>query len=55
MNNQQKTQSAQKQELAVVYDIDGEQIKLTPSIVQQYIVGDGGKITLPEFKFFTEH
>lgn len=54
MNNQQKTQSAQKQELAVVYDIDGEQIKLTPSIVQQYIVGDGGKITLPEFKFFTE-
>lgn len=50
MSNEQK-----KQELAVVYDIDGEQIRLTPSIVQQYIVGDGnGKITLPEFKFFTE-
>lgn len=52
MNKQ--NQEAPKQELAVVYDIDGEQIKLTPSIVQQYIVGDGGKITLPEFKFFTE-
>ena len=49
MSNQEK-----KQELAVIYDIDGEQIKLTPSIVQQYIVGDGGQITLPEFKFFTE-
>lgn len=51
-NQEQKT--APKQELAVVYDIDGEQIRLTPSIVQQYIVGDGGQITLPEFKFFTE-
>lgn len=49
MSNEQK-----KQELSVIYDIDGEQIKLTPSIVQQYIVGDGGQITLPEFKFFTE-
>ena len=53
MNNQ-KAQTSQKQELAVIYEIDGQQIKLTPSIVQQYIVGDGGKITLPEFKFFTE-
>lgn len=53
MNNQ-KAQAAQKQELAVIYEIDGQQIKLTPSIVQQYIVGDGGTITLPEFKFFTE-
>ena len=53
MNNQ-KAQTSQKQELAVIYEIDGQQIKLTPSIVQQYIVGDGGTITLPEFKFFTE-
>lgn len=52
MNKQEQT--APKQELAVVYDIDGEQIRLTPSIVQQYIVGESGKITLPEFKFFTE-
>ena len=54
MNNEQ-TQTQTKQELAVIYDVDGEQIKLTPSIVQNYIVGSAnGKITLPEFKFFTE-
>lgn len=43
-----------KAELAVVYEVNGEQIKLTPKIVQDYIVGEGGTITLPEFKFFTE-
>lgn len=47
-------QKAQKQEIAVVYDIDGEEIRLTPSIVQKYIVGDSGKIDITEFKFFTE-
>ena len=41
-------------EIMVQYEVNGEKIKLTPSIVQQYIVGDSGKITLPEFKFFTE-
>ena len=51
-NTQQKEE--QKAELTVVYEVDGEQVKLTPSIVQQYIVGDSGTITLPEFKFFTE-
>lgn len=52
MSNQNQTQKA---EIAVVYEVNGEQIKLTPSIVQQFIVGeDSGKITLPEFKFFTE-
>lgn len=54
MSNQNQDQNAQKAELAVVYEINGEQIRLTPSIVQQYIVGDSGTITLPEFKFFTE-
>ncbi len=43
----------EKKELAVVYEVDGEQIKLTPSIVQNYIVGTDAQITLPEFKFFT--
>lgn len=52
MSNQ--NQNPQKAELAVIYEVNGEQIKLTPSIVQQYIVGDSGTITLPEFKFFTE-
>lgn len=40
-------------ELSVVYEVDGEQIKLTPSIVQNYIVGSDAQITMPEFKFFT--
>lgn len=42
------------QELAVVYNIGDEEIKLTPSIVQNYIVGTDSKITMQEFKFFTE-
>jgi len=45
---------ATKKELSVVYEVDGNKIILTPSIVQNYIVGDSGEITLPEFKFFTE-
>lgn len=44
----------QGNELTVKYEIDGQEIKLTPSIVQQYIVGTNAKITLPEFKMFTE-
>lgn len=43
-----------KKEIAVVYNVDGNEIKLTPSIVQQYIVGTDAQITMPEFKFFTE-
>lgn len=45
---------SEKKELSVVYEVDGNKIILTPSIVQNYIVGDSGNITLPEFKFFTE-
>ena len=46
---------SETKELMVQYEVDGAQIKLTPSIVQNYIVGsDNGKITMPEFKFFTE-
>lgn len=44
----------EKKELAVVYEVGGEQVKLTPSIVQNYIVGSDAQITMPEFKFFTE-
>lgn len=44
----------EKKELAVVYEVDGNEIKLTPSIVQKYIVGNDAQITMPEFKFFTE-
>ena len=43
---------AETKEIMVQYDIDGETIKLTPKIVQDYIVGNDSPITLPEFKFF---
>lgn len=53
MSSEAKTQ--EKKELAVVYEVDGQEVKLSPSIVQQYIVGaDNAQITMPEFKFFTE-
>lgn len=55
MSNTETKEKETKKEIAVVYEVDGAQIKLTPSIVQNYIVGsDNGKITMPEFKFFTE-
>ena len=41
-------------ELEVRYKIDDNEIVLTPSIVQQYLVGDNAKLTPVEFKFFTE-
>ena len=41
-------------EISVIYEVDGNKITLTPSIVQNYIVGSDSKITLQEFKFFTE-
>jgi len=43
-----------KKEIEVKYEVDGIEIKLTPSIVQNYIVGSDSKITMQEFKFFTE-
>ena len=44
----------QKQELTVRFEIDGQEIKLTPKIVQEYIVGTEAKLTNQEFKLFTE-
>lgn len=40
-------------ELSVIFEVDGEQVKLSPKICQDYIVSGEGKLTLPEFKFFT--
>lgn len=54
MSNEIIEQQQDKKEIAVTYEIDGNVIKLTPSIVQEYIVGTDAEITLPEFKFFTE-
>lgn len=53
MSNAETKEKETKKEIAVVYEVDGEQIKLTPSIVQNYIVGTDAQITMPEFKFFT--
>ncbi len=49
MSNQEE-----KNELEVKYDIDGTEIRLTKSMIEKYIVGGETKITMPEFKFFTE-
>lgn len=43
-----------EKELAVVYKVDDQEIKLTPKIVQDYLVGTTAQITMPEFKLFTE-
>jgi len=48
------TQKEVKQEVSVEFDVDGSHIRLTPSIVQNYIVGSDSQITMQEFKFFTE-
>jgi len=45
---------SETKELEVLYYIGDNEIRLTPSIVQNYIVGNDSKITLQEFKFFTE-
>ncbi len=41
-------------ELTVTYKVDDQEIKLTPKIVQDYLVGTSAQITLPEFKLFSE-
>lgn len=51
MNNKQELQ---RKEVMVSYEIDGQQIKLTPAIVQEYLVGTSAQITMQEFKLFTE-
>lgn len=53
MSNE-KQEINEKKEIMVKYEIDGQEIKLTPSIVQEYIVGTDAKITMQEFKLFTE-
>lgn len=46
--------SNEKQEIMVKFDVEGQEIKLTPKIVQEYIVGTDVPITNQEFKLFTE-
>lgn len=47
-------QNQPKNEVTVSYKIDDTEIKLTPKIVQDYIVSGTSQITMPEFKMFTE-
>ncbi len=47
-------QNQPKNEVTVSYKIDDTEIKLTPKIVQDYIVSGTAQITMPEFKMFTE-
>lgn len=53
MSNAQQPKNNSTSEIIVNYEVDGEQIKLTPKIVQDYIVGTDAQITMPEFKMFT--
>lgn len=42
-------------ELVVKYEVGDIEIKLSPSIVKEYIIGDkNSQLTMQEFKFFTE-
>ncbi|MBR1735545.1 MAG: phage recombination protein Bet [Firmicutes bacterium] len=44
---------SEKKEIAVIYEVNGVQVKLTPEIVKNYITG-GAEVTMQEFKLFTE-
>ena len=43
--------SNENQEIMVKFDIDGNEIKLTPSIVQEYIVGTDAKIKIKSLNY----
>ncbi len=44
----------QNKELVVKFEVEGQEIKLSKKIVQEYIVGSDVPITNQEFKLFTE-
>lgn len=46
--------NAKNSELEVSFDVNGNTVRLTPRIVQEYIMGNNTQITMPEFKMFTE-
>lgn len=52
--NTKQNNNAKKDEALVEYEVEGQTIQLTPSIVQQYIVGNNNQITTQEFIFFTQ-
>ncbi len=52
MSNNQEAE--QNKELVVKFEVEGQEIKLSKKIVQEYIVGSDVPITNQEFKLFTE-
>lgn len=55
MEEKQTEKKEEKKEVGIVtYVANGLEVKLSPSIVQNYIVGNGSKITMAEYKFFSE-
>ena len=54
MSNETNKEDKENQELVVKFDVEGQEVKLTPKIVQEYIVGNDVPITRQEFKLFTE-
>lgn len=52
--NEEQKKTTNGMELIVKYNIGDNEIVLTPTIVQNYIVGSKAKINAVEFKFFTE-
>ena len=53
MSNESKDKD-KVQDLVVKFEVEGQEIKLTKQIVQEYIVGTDVPITNQEFKLFTE-
>lgn len=53
MSNESKDKD-KVQDLVVKFEVEGQEIKLTKQIVQEYIVGTDAPITNQEFKLFTE-
>lgn len=48
------TEPKKENQLVVQYEVDGERIQLTPSVVQNYIVGSDTNITQQEFYLFAQ-
>lgn len=53
-NKEQLEQQALENKLATSYEVEGQTVKLSPKIVQEYLVNGNAKITIPEYKLFTE-
>ena len=53
-NKEQLKQEEIDKKMMVKYELDGREIKLSPSVVQKWLVSGDAKITEAEYKAFTE-